>query len=128
MVYGSYRLRLDRRVLQEDGQLHRLLDTADPYGQTGLPLSLLVQGEDANTMFDVSQPIDGPGADIKGIKRTNNIDFQAHVSVRPGVRLIAEGINLTNQAIRQFASIDYDRPKVYTTAGRTFTFGVSAEF
>ncbi len=189
-----------------------------PYGQTGLPLSLLVQGEDANTIFDVSQPINGPGANIKGveaafqhdftflpgvlkhlglvangtwfdghqtvffsgvprdlplynlskwaanatlyyenklwgvrvsdayrsqyltgasnayanagdgIKGTNNVDFQAHVNVRPGVRLIAEGINLTNTAIQQFASVDYDRPEVYTTSGRTFTFGVTAEF
>lgn len=189
-----------------------------PYGQTGLPLSLLVQGEDANTIFDVSQPINGPGANIKGIeaafqhdftflpgvlkhlgvvangtwfdghqtvffggvaralplynlskwaanatlyyenklwgvrvsdayrsqyltaasnayanagdgiKGTNNVDFQAHVNVRPGVRLIAEGINLTNTAIRQFASVDYDRPEVYTTSGRTFSLGVTAEF
>jgi iron complex outermembrane recepter protein len=189
-----------------------------PYGQTGLPLSLLVQGEDASTIFDVSQPINGPGANIKGveaafqhdftflpgvlkhlgvvangtwfdghqtvffsgvprdlplynlskwaanatlyyenrlwgvrvsdayrsqyltgasnayanagdgIKGTNNVDFQAHVNLRPGVRLIAEGINLTNTAIQQFASVDYDRPEVYTTSGRTFTFGVTAEF
>jgi TonB-dependent receptor len=189
-----------------------------PYGQTGLPLSLLVQGEDANTIFDVSQPINGPGASIKGvevaaqhdftflpgvlkhlgmvangtwfdghqtvfysgvprdlplynlskwaanatlyyenalwgvrvsdayrsqyltaasnalanagdgIKGTNNVDFQAHVNVRPGVRLIVEGINLTNEPIQQFASVDYDRPEVYTTSGRTFTFGITAEF
>ncbi|WP_213980339.1 TonB-dependent receptor [Sphingomonas sp. dw_22] len=188
-----------------------------PYGQTGLPLSLLIQGEDANTIFDVSQPINGPGADIKGIevafqhdftflpgvlkhlgvvangtwfdghqtgfynnvprrlpllnlskwaangtlyyenklwgvrvsdayrsqyltsigsvgnvgdgiKGTNNVDFQAHYNILPGVRLIAEGINLTNEPIRQFASIDADRTEVYTTAGRTFTFGFSAEF
>jgi iron complex outermembrane receptor protein len=189
-----------------------------PYGQTGLPLSLLVQGEDANTIFDVSQPVNGAGADIKGvevavqhdftflpgvlkhlgvvangtwfdghqtaiysgvsrviplynlskwaanatlyyenklwgvrvsdayrsqyltsagtayansgdgIKGTNNVDFQAHLNIRPGMRLVAEGINLTDTAIRQFASLDYDRPEVYTTSGRTFTFGVTAEF
>ena len=63
-----------------------------------------------------------------GIRATNNVDFQAHVNVRPGVRLIAEGINLTNTAIQQFASIDAMRTEVYTTSGRTFTFGVSAEF
>ena len=207
---GAFYKKMDSFIVSSTQQI--------PYGQTGLPLSLLVQGEDANTIFDVSHPINGPGADIKGIeaafqhdftflpgalkhlgvvangtwfdgnqtvffsgvprrlplynlskwaanatlyyensvwgvrvsdayrsdyltgasnayanagdgiKGTNNIDFQAHVNVRPGVRLIAEGINLTNQAIRQFASVDYDRPEVYTTAGRTFTFGVSAEF
>lgn len=191
-----------------------------PYSQTGLPLSLLIQGEDANTIFDVSQPINGPGADIKGLEvafqhdftflpgvlkhlgatvngtwfdghqtvffgsgasrvgvgmpqfnlsqwaanatlyyenklwgvrvsdayrskyytgqgsdtgnvgdgigNTNNIDFQAHVNILPGVRLIAEGINLTNEPIVQ--SIGAGRTEVYTTAGRTFTFGFSAEF
>lgn len=193
-----------------------------PYGETGLPLSLLIQGQDANTPYDVTQPINGPGADIKGIevafqhdftflpgalknlgivangtwfdgkaarryttngvttwrvlpldnlskwafnatlyyensvwgarvssayrsqyltgpgnalansgggiRATNNIDFQAHVNIRPGIRLIAEGINLTNEPIRQFASIDAYRTEVYTTSGRTFTLGFSAEF
>ncbi|MBC9032629.1 TonB-dependent receptor [Sphingomonas sp. JC676] len=60
------------------------------------------------------------------IKATNNVDFQSHVNIMPGVRLIAEGINLTNEPIRQ--SIGPDRTEVYTTAGRTFTFGFSAEF
>jgi TonB-dependent receptor len=193
-----------------------------PYGETGLPLSLLIQGQDASTPYDVSQPINGPGADIKGIeaafqhdftflpgalknlgvaangtwfdghrtafyttggvttsrvlpldnlskwafnatiyyenalwgvrvsdayrsryltgagnalansgggiKATNNVDFQAHYNILPGVRLIAEGINLTNEAIQQFANVDAMRPEVYTTSGRTFSFGVSAEF
>ncbi|MET1757169.1 TonB-dependent receptor [Novosphingobium sp. RD2P27] len=193
-----------------------------PYGETGLPLSLLIQGQDANTQYDVRQPINGPGADIKGIeaafqhdftflpgalkdlgvvangtwfdgertafyttggvttsrrlpldnlskwafnltlyyenpvwgvrvsdayrsryltgagnalansgggiKATNNVDFQAYVNVRPGIRVIAEGINLTNEPIQQFASIDADRTEVYTTSGRTFSLGVSAEF
>lgn len=191
--------------------------TTIPYGQTGLPLSLLIQGQDANTPYDVSQPINGPGADIKGvevafqhdftflpapfnhlgvtangtwfdgkqqgkvgssfvtlplfnlskwaanatlyyedkswgvrvsdayrskyytglgtvgnvgdwIRGTHNIDFQAHVNVRPGIRLIAEGINLTNVPIEQFAGGEIARRVVYTTSGRTFTFGFSAEF
>ena len=188
-----------------------------PYGQTGLPLSLLIQGQDANTPYDVTQPINGPGADIKGIelsfqhdftflpgilknlgivangtwfdghqqakinnvfytlplfnlskwalnatlyyenslwgvrvsdayrskyllnaggggnigdgiKATNNIDFQAHYNVTPGIRFVVEGINLTNEPIQQFADINAERPEVYTTSGRTFTFGVSAQF
>ncbi|SDA17154.1 TonB-dependent receptor [Sphingomonas sp. NFR15] len=224
-VEGSIEWYMDRTGFASLGAFYKKMDSfivsstqQIPYGQTGLPLSLLIQGQDANTQFDVSQPINGPGADIKGIeaafqhdftflpgalrhlgvvangtwfdghqtvfysgvprrlplynlskwaanatlyyenavwgvrvsdayrsqyligasnaydnagdaiKGTNNIDFQAHVNVRKGVRLIAEGINLTNTAIRQFASVDYDRPEVYTTAGRTFTFGVSAEF
>lgn len=62
-----------------------------------------------------------------GIKGTHNIDFEAHIKIRPGLRLTAEGINLTNQPIRQFVS-DADRTEVYTTSGRTFALGVSAEF
>lgn len=191
-----------------------------PYGETGLPLSLLIQGQDATTPYDVSQPINGPGADIKGIevavqhdftflpgtlrhlgivangtwfdghqtafydggktsrvlpllnlskwagnvtlyyenavwgarisdayrsqylisvgnalansgegiKGTNNVDFQAHYNIRPGIRLIVEGINITNEPIQQFANMDAPRTEVYTTSGRTFTFGFSATF
>ncbi|WP_164066323.1 TonB-dependent receptor, partial [Serratia marcescens] len=62
------------------------------------------------------------------IAATHNIDFQAHVNLTKGVRLIAEGINLTNEPIEQFAGGPIARRVVYTTSGRTFTFGVSAEF
>jgi len=188
-----------------------------PYRETGLPLSLLIQGETADTIFDVSRPINGPGADIKGIeaafqhdftflpapfdhlgivangtwfdghqtaiynnvavriplynlskwaanatlyyetdrwgaristayrsryitsagsggnigdgiKATNNVDFQGHLNVNPHLRLVVEGINLTNQSIEQFADLNAERTEVYTTSGRTFTFGVTAEF
>jgi iron complex outermembrane receptor protein len=50
------------------------------------------------------------------------------VNLRAGIRVVAEGVNLTNQPIRQFASIDADRTEVYTASGRTFSLGVSAEF
>ena len=222
-VEGSVEYYMDAHGFASLGFFYKHMDsfiTAStkqiPYSQTGLPLSLLIQGEDGNTIFDVSQPINGPGANIKGveaafqhdftflpgalkhlgvvangtwfdghqtafyagvpkvlplgnlskwaanatlyyenkvwgvrvsdayrsqyltgvgnaidnnsdvIKATNNVDFQAHVNVLPGVRLIAEGINLTNEPIRQ--AIGPDRTEVYTTAGRTFTFGFSAEF
>jgi TonB-dependent receptor len=188
-----------------------------PYSQTGLPLSLLIQGETGDTLFDVSQPINGPGASIKGIeaafqhdfnflpapfdhfgvnlngtwfdghqsdiingvtfriplfnlskwaanatlyyetdrwgaristayrsryltggggggnvgegiRATNNVDAQAHYNITPHLRVVVEGINLTNQAIEQFTDLKADRTEVYTTSGRTFTFGVTAEF
>jgi iron complex outermembrane receptor protein len=221
---GSIEYYMDRTGFASIGFFYKSMDSFTtpttkqiPYGQTGLPLSLLIQGEDANTIFDVSQPINGPGADIKGIEAafqhdftflpgplkhlgmvangtwfdghqkavingatvtlplfnlskwaanvtlyyedqdwgvrisnayrsqyllnaggggnvgdgihaTNNVDFQAHWNVRPHLRLVVEGINLTNQAIRQFADQTADRTEVYTTSGRTFTFGVTAEF
>ena len=43
-------------------------------------------------------------------------------------KIKVEGINLTNQAIEQFTDLKADRTEVYTTSGRTFTFGVTAEF
>jgi TonB-dependent receptor len=215
---------MDRRGFASVGFFYKNMDTyispstvTIPYGQTGLPLSLLIQGQDANTPYDVSQPINGPGADIKGvevavqhdftflpapfdhlgvtangtwfegkqqgkvgnsfvtlplfnlskwaanatlyyedqrwgirvsdayrskyytglgtvgnvgdwIRGTHNIDAQAHVNLRPGIRLIAEGINLTNVPIEQFAGGAIARRVVYTTSGRTFTLGFSAEF
>ena len=223
-VEGSIEYYMDNHGFASLGFFYKKMDSfitsstkQIPYGQTGLPLSLLIQGEDANTIFDVSQPINGPGADIKGIEvafqhdftflpgalkhlgvvangtwfdghqtalyggvpkrlplfnlsrwaanatlyyenklwgvrvsdayrskyltsagnaidnsgdgigATNNVDFQAHYNILPGVRLIVEGINLTNEPIRQSIGAA-NRTEVYTTAGRTFTFGVSAEF
>ena len=40
-----------------------------------LPLSLLIPGETADTIFDVSRPINGPGADIKGVEASFQHDF-----------------------------------------------------
>ncbi|MGK6319646.1 TonB-dependent receptor [Sphingomonas sp. DT-204] len=221
---GSVEWYMDRTGFASIGVFYKKMDsfispttTTIPYGLTGLPLSLLIQGQDANTPYDVSQPINGPGADIKGIEvafqhdftflpapfdhlgvvangtwfdghqqakvgttfvrlplfnlskwaanatlyyedkdwgvrvsdayrskyytgvgtignvgdyiaATHNIDFQAHFNLTPGIRLIAEGINLTNEPIEQFAGGEIARRVVYTTSGRTFTFGVSAEF
>ena len=223
-VEGSIEWYMDRTGFASVGFFYKNMDSfispstvTIPYGQTGLPLSLLIQGQDANTPYDVSQPINGPGADIKGIEvafqhdftflpgplkhlgmvvngtwfdghqqgkvgttfvrlplfslskwaanatlyyedkdwgvrvsdayrskyytglgtvgnvgdyiaATHNIDFQAHVNLTKGVRLIAEGINLTNEPIEQFAGGAIARRVVYTTSGRTFTLGVSAEF
>ena len=221
---GSLEYYMDRSGFASIGFFYKSMDSFItpttkqlPYGQTGLPLSLLIQGEDANTIFDVSQPINGPGASIKGveasfqhdftflpgvlkhlginangtwfdghqsaiingaavriplfnlskwaanatlyyetdrwgariseayrsryitsggsggnvgdgIRSTNNVDFQAHYNINPRLRVVVEGINITNQAIQQFADLNADRTEVYTTSGRTFTFGVTAEF
>ena len=225
---GSIEYYMDKHGFASLGFFYKKMDSfissnpqQIPYSETGLPLSLLIQGQTGATTFDVTRPINGAGADLKGIeaafqhdftflpgalkhlgfvangtwfdghqmvpygsgptlvvkrlplynlskwaanatlyyensvwgvrvsdayrskyyigagnapdnsgdfiKGTNNIDFQAHVNILPGVRLIAEGINLTNEPIRQSIS-DANRTEVYTTAGRTFTFGFSAEF
>jgi len=62
------------------------------------------------------------------IARTNNVDVSAHLVVGYGLKLVFEGINLTDQPIKQFADIYANRPEVYTTSGRTFTFGAKYEF
>jgi TonB-dependent receptor len=223
-VEGSVEYYMDRTGFASVGFFYKDMDsfiTPQPgqirYGDTGLPLSLLVQGETADTIFDITQPINGKGAAIKGIEAafqhdftflpgvlkhlgivangtwfdghqqvkinnifyklplfnlskwaanatlyyedkdwgvrvsdayrsqyltgagggnnigdgihaTNNVDFQVHYNIRPHLRLVVEGINVTNEPIRQFADQTADRAEVYTTSGRTFTFGVTAEF
>ncbi|WP_298688631.1 TonB-dependent receptor [uncultured Sphingomonas sp.] len=223
-VEGSLEYYMDRAGFASLGFFYKHMDSftttttkEEPYSQTGLPLSLLIQGEDANTIFDVSQPINGPGADIKGveaaiqhdftflpgvlrhfgisangtwfdghqsaiingvtyriplfnlskwaanatlyydtdrwgaristayrsryltsagsggnvgdgIRATNNVDAQAHYNLTPRLRVVVDAINITNQAIEQFADLAANRTEVYTTSGRTFTFGVTAEF
>jgi len=223
-VEGSAEYYIDRHGFASLGFFYKKMDSfivsstqTIPYSETGLPESLLIQGEDGNTPFQVTRPINGPGADIKGIeaafqhdftflpgalkhlgvvangtwfdghqtnyyngvplrlplynlskwaanatlyyeddrwgvrvsdayrsayltgagsdinnagdgyRATNNVDAQAHYNLRPGMRLIVEGINLTNEPIQQSVS-PADRIEVYTTSGRTYTFGFSAEF
>jgi iron complex outermembrane receptor protein len=229
-IEGSVEYYMGRRGFASIGFFYKKMDSfitsstkQTPYGQTGLPLSLLIPGEDANTPFDLKQSVNGPGADIKGIeaafqhdftflpgplshlgavvngtwfdghqkviyntttfvtlplfdlskwaanatlyyedkdwgvrvsdayrsrylvgsgglsangignvgdamKGTHNIDFQAHYNVTPKIRFVVEGINLTDQPIVQYADLQAVRTEVYTTSGRTFTFGVTAEF
>jgi len=228
-IEGSFEYYMDRTGFASIGFFYKHMDsfispstTSIPYSETGLPLSLLIQGETGDTKFDVTLPVNGPGADIKGIevafqhdftflpgplkhlgavvngtwfdghqsylfpgtatpvvrgplpnlskwaanatlyyenklwgvrvsdayrsqyltsggtfanvgdgiKGTNNVDFQAHFNITPKIHLIAEGINITNEPIQQAADLigGSDRAEVYTTSGRTFTFGVTAEF
>lgn len=223
-IDGSIEYYMDRSGFASLGVFYKSMDSfttpttkQEPYSQTGLPLSLLIQGEDGNTIFDVSQPINGPGANITGveaavqhdftflpgvlkhlgmvvngtwfdghqkaiingetitlplfnlskwaanatlyyensvwgarisdayrsqyltsaggsgnvgdgIKGTNNVDVQAHYNLNSRFRLVVEGINITDEPIVQFADINAKRTEVYTTSGRTFTFGVTAEF
>ncbi len=48
-----------------------------PYASTGLPLSFLLPGETGATLFDVSRPVNVPGADIWGaeIAVQRDLDF-----------------------------------------------------
>ncbi|MFZ5669824.1 MAG: TonB-dependent receptor [Pseudomonadota bacterium] len=39
-----------------------------PFGSTGLPLSLLAPGQDANTLYDVTSPINTDGGPLKGFE------------------------------------------------------------
>jgi len=64
----------------------------------------------------------------EGIKATNNIDFAAHYNVSDKLKLVVEGLNLTNQAISQYNDIKAQRLLVRTKSGATFTFGVTYEF
>ena len=81
-VEGSVEYYMDHHGFASLGFFFKHMDsfitsatTNVPYGQTGLPLSLLVQGEDASTVFTVTQPINGPGANIKGLEAALQHDF-----------------------------------------------------
>lgn len=71
----------------------------------------------------------GSGGNIgTGIEPTNNIDFAGHYNLNDNLKLVVEGINLTNQPIIQYTDISAKRLLVNTTSGRTFTFGVTYQF
>lgn len=81
-IEGSVEYYMDQSGIASLGFFYKHMDsfissatTQIPYSQTGLPLSLLIQGEDGNTLFDVSQPVNGAGANIKGLEAAFQHDF-----------------------------------------------------
>jgi len=75
--------------------------------------------------------LDGPGGQGSigsGYKPSNNIDFAAHYNTAGGLRIVVEGVNLTNAAITQYNDITEKRLTARTVSGRTFTLGVTYEF
>jgi iron complex outermembrane receptor protein len=46
-----------------------------PYSTTGFPLSFLLPGQDGSIMYNVSHPVNGPGADIQGLEASFQRDF-----------------------------------------------------
>ncbi|HEX3363910.1 TonB-dependent receptor [Phenylobacterium sp.] len=46
-----------------------------PYASTGFPLSFLLPGQDGSILYNVSHPVNGPGAAIKGVEVALQRDF-----------------------------------------------------
>jgi TonB-dependent receptor len=75
--------------------------------------------------------LDGAGGNGNigsGFHAMNNIDAAAHFNAGRGLKLVIEGLNLTDQAIDQYADIAADRLLARTRSGRTVTVGVAYEF
>ena len=49
--------------------------TTEPYSATGFPLSFLLPGQDGTTPYNVTRPVNGPGASIKGVEVAFQRDF-----------------------------------------------------
>jgi len=79
----------------------------EPYGQIGLPLSLLIPGEDATTLFDVSQPVNGKGADIKGIEVAFQHDFDFLPGVLKHLGINANGTYFSGHQTVNINSVNY---------------------
>jgi TonB-dependent receptor len=77
---------------------------------------------------DYLDGIGGNGNIGSGYHATNNIDAAAHWNVTPELKLVVEGINLTDQAINQYTDIVEERPTSWTKSGRTFTVGLTYVF
>ncbi|MDG2527228.1 TonB-dependent receptor [Caulobacter endophyticus] len=70
----------------------------------------------------------GNGAVGAGYKASNNIDFAAHYNAPGGLRIVVEGVNLTNAPTTQYSDIVEKRLLARTVSGRTFTLGLTYEF
>ncbi|HEY4078999.1 MAG TPA: TonB-dependent receptor [Rhizomicrobium sp.] len=69
---------------------------------------------------------DGNIGDV--IAATGNVDFAARYRLGQHVKLVLEGVNLTDQPITQYADVQARRPEVYTTSGTTYAFGLAYSF
>ena len=47
----------------------------EPYSATGFPVSFLLPGQNGSIPYNVSRPVNGPGADIKGVELAWQRDF-----------------------------------------------------
>ena len=72
--------------------------------------------------------IGGDGDIGSGYHASNNVDVAAHYNLADGLKVVVEGINLTDQPIDQYTDTAADRVLAYTRSGRTFTFGVTYQF
>ena len=193
------------------------MTTVEPYSATGYPLSFLLPGQTGSILYNVTQPVNVSGANIKGVelavqrdfdflpqpfnhfgvvangtyadgsspaiingtsvtlplvnlskysanatlyyeadkwgariseayrgkylnsaggngnvgegyKATSNIDFSAHYNITPYLKMTLEGLNLTDEHVIQYTDVGARRIEVNTSSGRTFLWGVTAEF
>jgi outer membrane receptor protein involved in Fe transport len=70
----------------------------------------------------------GNGNVGEGYKATSNVDFSAHYNITPYLKMTVEGLNLTDQHVIQYTDLAATRIEVNTSSGRTFLWGVTAEF
>lgn len=70
----------------------------------------------------------GNGAVGAGYKASQNLDFAAHYNTAAGLKIVVEGVNLTNAPITQYSDRVEKRLLARTVSGRTFTLGVTYEF
>jgi iron complex outermembrane receptor protein len=70
----------------------------------------------------------GNGAIGAGYKSSHNLDFAAHYNTPAGLKIVVEGVNLTNAPITQYSDLKEKRLVARTVSGRTFTLGVTYEF
>jgi iron complex outermembrane receptor protein len=85
--------------------------SVQPYSATGFPLSFLLPGQDGSVPYNVSRPINGPGADIWGVEIALQRDF-----------------NFLPAPFDRLGVVQAQRTTVNTTSGRTFVFGATYAF
>ncbi len=78
-----------------------------------------------------SKYLDGTGGSGnvgEGIAATGNVDFTAHYRLDQHLKLVVEGVNLTDQPIIQYTDVTARRPEVNTRSGVTYAVGVTYAF
>jgi TonB-dependent receptor len=61
----------------------------EPYAASGFPASFLLPGQDSSILYNVSRPVNGPGAEIKGVEFAFQRDLQFLPAPFNGLGIVA---------------------------------------
>jgi TonB-dependent receptor len=86
--------------------------TQEPYSQTGYPLSFLLPGQTGSIIYNVTQPVNVSGANIKGVEVAVQRDFDFLPGVLRHLGIVANGTYADGSSPAIINGVAYTLPLV----------------